>query len=152
MKGAVMYQIFPDRFARDKGFSFSEMEKTGVERLERIFHEDWYEDVDIHGKEETGYLACDFYGGSLPGIAEKADYLKSLNIDVLYLNPICEARSNHRYDTADYMNVDPILGGKEGYKLFSKIMHEQGIRYILDGVFSHTGADSRYFNKFGRYP
>ena len=48
--------------------------------------------------------------------AEEADYLKSLNIDVLYMNPICEARSNHRYDTADYMNVDAILGGKEGYK------------------------------------
>ena len=152
MKGAVMYQIFPDRFSRDAEFSFSKMKETENERPERICHEDWYEDVDIYGKESTGYLACDFYGGSLKGIAEKVEYLKSLNVDVLYLNPICEARSNHRYDTADYMNVDPLLGGKEGYKSFSGTMKENGIRYILDGVFSHTGADSKYFNKFNRYP
>ena len=151
MKGAVMYQIFPDRFYRGSDYSFSAMEETGKSRPERIFHEDWNEDVDIEGKPETGYLACDFYGGTLKGIAEKADYLKTLNIDVLYLNPICEARSNHRYDTADYLNVDPILGGKSGYKAFSAVMKENNIRYILDGVFSHTGADSRYFNKYGRY-
>lgn len=151
MKGAVMYQIFPDRFHRDGQFSFADLKASEEKRPERITHEDWYEDVDIEGKPQTGYLACDFYGGSLRGIAEKADYLQALNIDVLYLNPICEARSNHRYDTADYMNVDPILGGKEGYKDFSSVMHEKGIRYILDGVFSHTGADSRYFNKLSRY-
>ncbi|MBR3033512.1 MAG: glycoside hydrolase family 13 protein [Clostridiales bacterium] len=151
MKGAVMYQIFPDRFNRGSDYSYVEMEKTGLSRPERIFHEDWYEDVDIDGKPETGYLACDFYGGTLKGIAEKSDYLKSLNVDVLYLNPICEARSNHRYDTADYLNVDPILGGIDGYRAFSASMKENNIRYILDGVFSHTGADSRYFNKYGRY-
>ncbi|MBO4926786.1 MAG: glycoside hydrolase family 13 protein [Clostridiales bacterium] len=151
MKGAVMYQIFPDRFFRGSDYSFAKMEETGNSRLERIFHEDWDEDVDIDGKPQTGYLACDFYGGTLMGIAEKTEYLQSLNVDVLYLNPICEARSNHRYDTADYMNVDPILGGKQGYKAFSSVMHDKGIRYIVDGVFSHTGADSRYFNKYGRY-
>ena len=151
MKGAVMYQIFPDRFSRGSDYSYTAMEETGKTRPERIFHEDWTEDVDIDGKPETGYLACDFYGGTLLGIAEKADYLKALNVDVLYLNPICEARSNHRYDTADYLNVDPILGGKKGYKAFSSIMKENNIRYIVDGVFSHTGADSRYFNKYGRY-
>jgi len=152
MKGAVMYQIFPDRFSRDKDFSFEVMKKSETERPERVLHEDWYEDVDIYGKEPAGYLACDFFGGSLKGIAEKAQYLKELNIDVLYLNPICEARSNHRYDTADYMNVDPLLGGIDGYKSFRTTMKESGILYILDGVFSHTGADSRYFNKFRRYP
>ena len=151
MKGATMYQIFPDRFYRGSDYSYEKMTETGASRPERIFHEDWNEDVDIEGKPETGYLACDFYGGTLKGIAEKKDYLQSLNVDVVYLNPICEARSNHRYDTADYMNVDPVLGGKDGYKYFSKTMHESGIRYIVDGVFSHTGADSRYFNKYGRY-
>ena len=151
MKGAVMYQIFPDRFRRGSDYSFEAMEETGKTRPERIFHEAWEEEVDIDGKPETGYLACDFYGGTLLGIAEKADYLKALHVDVLYLNPICEARSNHRYDTADYLNVDPILGGKKGYKAFSSVMRENGIRYIVDGVFSHTGADSRYFNKYGRY-
>lgn len=152
MKGAVMYQIFPDRFYRGSDYDYGTMTSTGKTRPERIFHQDWCEDVDIDGKPETGYLACDFYGGTLVGIAEKADYLKSLHVDVLYMNPICEARSNHRYDTADYLNVDAILGGKSGYKRFSKAMKENGIRYIVDGVFSHTGADSRYFNKYGRYP
>ncbi|MBO7565342.1 MAG: glycoside hydrolase family 13 protein [Clostridiales bacterium] len=151
MKGAVMYQIFPDRFFRGSDYSFDLMKRSEKERPERVLHEDWNEDVDIEGKPETGYLACDFYGGTLKGIAEKVEYLKSLNIDVLYMNPICEARSNHRYDTADYLNVDPLLGGKTGYKAFSSVMKENGIRYIVDGVFSHTGADSRYFNKYGRY-
>lgn len=152
MKGAVMYQIFPDRFFRGSDYSFVEMKKTGENRPERLFHEDWNEDVDIVGTPETGYLACDFYGGTLRGIAEKADYLRSLNVEVLYMNPICEARSNHRYDTADYLNVDPILGGIQGYKAFSQTMKEKEIKYIVDGVFSHTGADSKYFNKYGRYP
>jgi len=150
-KGAVMYQIFPDRFRRGASYSQDRM-KTARIAQERIYHEDWYEDVDIHGKPETGYLACDFFGGTLDGIAEKIPYLKDLHIDCLYLNPIFEARSNHRYDTADYMSPDPMLGGKEAFETFAAGMQESGISFILDGVFSHTGADSRYFNKLGRYP
>ena len=152
IKGAVMYQIFPDRFFRGSDYSYEKMQETEKTRPERVLHEDWDEDVDIDGKPETGYLACDFYGGTLVGIAEKADYLCDLGIDVLYMNPICEARSNHRYDTADYLNVDPLLGGKKGYRAFSEVMKEKGIRYIVDGVFSHTGADSKYFNKYDRFP
>ena len=150
MKGAMIYQIFPDRFARDKDFKFSELENASP-RKERIYHEDWYEDVDIEGKPETGYLACDFFGGSLRGITEKLDYIKSLGIDIIYLNPIFEARSSHRYDTADYLKVDPILGGNEAFLELADKAKEKGITLILDGVFSHTGADSRYFNKFDRY-
>ncbi|MBO7425162.1 MAG: glycoside hydrolase family 13 protein [Clostridiales bacterium] len=150
LKGALMYQIFPDRFSRDSKFNYEEMTHKSP-RSERIYHEDWNEEVDIYGKPETGYLACDFYGGSLDGIAEKLDYIKSLGIDVLYLNPIFEARSSHRYDTADYLNVDPILGGNEAFERLSKACDEKGIKIVIDGVFSHTGADSRYFNKFDRY-
>ena len=94
---------------------------------------------------------CDFYGGSLKGIVEKLDYLKELGINVLYLNPIFEARSSHRYDTADYLNVDPILGGTPAFMSLENACRERGIKIILDGVFSHTGADSKYFNKFDRY-
>ena len=150
LKGAMMYQIFPDRFARDSAFDYQKL--TGIDdRSERIYHEDWYEDVDTKGKPETGYLACDFYGGSLKGIEEKLDYLKELGINVLYMNPIFEARSSHRYDTADYLNVDPILGGTTAFMSLQNACEERGIKIILDGVFSHTGADSRYFNKFDRY-
>ena len=151
MKGAILYQIFPDRFARDSRFNFDDMVNASP-REERIYHEDWYEDVDIKGKPSTGYLACDFFGGSLNGIAEKLDYIKSLGVDILYINPIFEARSSHRYDTADYLNVDPILGGNEAFENLRSMAAEKGITIILDGVFSHTGADSRYFNKFDRYP
>ncbi|MBO7452611.1 MAG: glycoside hydrolase family 13 protein, partial [Clostridiales bacterium] len=150
LKGALMYQIFPDRFSRDKDFSFKKMTEASP-RSERIYHEDWNEDVDIYGKPETGYLACDFYGGSLDGICEKLDYIKSLGITVLYLNPIFEARSSHRYDTADYLNVDPILGGNEAFARLVNACNERDIKIVIDGVFSHTGADSRYFNKFDRY-
>ncbi len=150
LKGAMMYQIFPDRFARDSSFDFARMTSLDP-REERIYHENWNEDVDTKGKPETGYLACDFYGGSLKGIEEKLDYIKELGINVLYLNPIFEARSSHRYDTADYLNVDPILGGTTAFLSLQNACRERGIRIILDGVFSHTGADSRYFNKFDRY-
>ncbi len=150
MKGAVMYQVFPDRFARDKNFSFDKM-CNASDRTERVYHEDWYEDVDIYGKPETGYLACDFFGGSLYGIAERMDYIKSLGVNILYLNPIFEARSSHRYDTADYLNVDPILGGNDAFDVLISEAKKRDIRVVLDGVFSHTGADSKYFNKFDRY-
>ena len=150
LKGAMIYQIFPDRFARDTAFDFDKMINADP-REERIYHEEWNEDVDIKGKPETGYLACDFYGGSLKGIEEKLDYIKSLGINVLYLNPIFEARSSHRYDTADYLNVDPILGGTSAFMSLQNACKEKGIKIILDGVFSHTGADSKYFNKFDRY-
>ena len=150
MKGSLIYQIFPDRFARDSEFTIARM-KSASDREERVYHEDWNEDVDIKGKPSTGYLACDFFGGSLDGIRERLDYIKSLGIDIIYLNPIFEARSSHRYDTADYLTVDPMLGGNEAFDRLRKACDEKGIKLILDGVFSHTGADSRYFNKFGRY-
>ncbi len=150
MKGAMIYQIFPDRFSRDRNFDIKALTDS-CKREERIYHKDWYEDVDIEGKPSTGYLACDFFGGSLRGITEKLDYLKAIGIDILYLNPIFEARSSHRYDTADYLNVDPILGGNEAFDELQREARSRGITLIIDGVFSHTGADSKYFNKFDRY-
>ncbi len=151
MIGAVLYQIFPDRFNRDAGFTPARFNDNEVERQERIFHLDWAEDVDIHGKPETGYIACDFFGGSLRGITEKLDYLQRFGVSILYINPIFEARSNHRYDTADYERVDPLLGTNADLIVLCSEAEQRGIHMILDGVFSHTGADSRYFNKFGRY-
>ncbi len=149
--GQVMYQIFPDRFARHQDFSFNEMIHAHP-ATERIYHEEWSEDVDIKGKPETGYLACDFYGGSLKGIREHLDHLSLMGVKVLYLNPIFAARSNHRYDTADYMQIDPILGSLADFDELIEASKARGIGVVLDGVFSHTGADSVYFNKYGRYP
>lgn len=150
LTGAVIYQIFPDRFCRDTAFSPDRFET--VRQPERIFHSDWHEEVDITGKPETGYIACDFFGGSLNGIREKLPYIRDLGVTVLYLNPIFQARSNHRYDTGDYERIDPLLGTETDFSNLCREALQMGIRIILDGVFSHTGADSRYFNKYGRYP
>lgn len=143
-KNAVMYQIFPDRFHR-KGDAL--IRKKGA-----VIHADWndkpcyYKDVDT--KEIVAY---DFFGGNLAGIMEKLPYLKELGISVIYLNPIFEAASNHRYDTGDYHKIDPLLGTNEDFAALCRAAGEMGIKIILDGVFSHTGSDSKYFNREGHY-
>lgn len=151
MKGAVQYQIFPDRFKR--GEDFDEARALALmDRPERIWHPSWDEEVDFAGKAPDGYEACDFFGGSLSGIREKLPYLSSMGVTVLYLNPVFEAKSNHRYDTGDYLSVDPLLGTNEDLIRLFEEAADLGIHVILDGVFSHTGADSIYFNRYDRYP
>ena len=151
---SVMYQIFPDRFA----FSDDGTAERGV-----AYHRALGQTAELHQSRrepvrwqprpfEQDYMPDDFYGGTLKGIETKLPYLKNLGISCLYLNPIVEARSNHRYDTADYLKVDPILGDNEDLKRLCRRAEELGMRVILDGVFSHTGADSLYFNRYGHYP
>lgn len=151
LPGSVFYQIFPDRFARDRDFDPEKMRDL-CDLPERICHQDWSEPVDFRGKPQTGYIATDFYGGTLNGIREKLPYLQALGINVIYLNPIFKARSNHRYDTGDYEQIDPLLGTEQDLAELCSAADRLGIRLILDGVFSHTGADSRYFNLYDRYP
>ena len=142
-QGAIMYQIFPDRFFKAEGFGNSEGKRM---------HENWQDEPDYKINEEKGYYpADDFFGGNLMGICQKLDYLKSLNVDVIYLNPIFEAYSNHRYDTGDYEKIDKLLGTEDTLRLLCEEAKKRGIRVILDGVFSHTGSDSRYFNREGSY-
>lgn len=149
----IMYQIFPDRF----GFSRDGTAEKGIEYHRALgqtpeFHTDISEPVKWQARpNEKDYAPDDFYGGTLKGITEKLPYLKSLGISIIYLNPIVEARSNHRYDTSDYAKVDPILGNNEDYVNLCVRARALGIRIVNDGVFSHTGADSKYFNRFGSY-
>lgn len=142
----ICYQIFPDRFfnaqpdgmplARKKN-SFLYMDTT---------------DTPYYIKDSEGNVVrWDFYGGNLQGILEKIEYLKDLGVDTIYLNPIFEACSNHRYDTADYMHVDPMLGSDDFFKIFLDKLHEEGFHVILDGVFNHVGKNSRYFNMDNSY-
>lgn len=150
----VMYQIFPDRFA----FSDDGTAEKGVEYHVSLgqtpeLHKSLDEPVRCWPRPfENSYSPDDFFGGTLRGIEQKLPYLKKLGVGVLYLNPIVEARSNHRYDTSDYLRVDPILGTNEDLTSLCSKAEDYGIRVILDGVFSHTGADSRYFNRYGSYP
>ncbi|MHB8963433.1 MAG: glycoside hydrolase family 13 protein [Saccharofermentanales bacterium] len=149
-KGSVMYQIFPDRFARSSDYTFEKMKGTR-DIPDRIYHSDWSDEVDYTGKNSHTYKACDFFGGSIRGIRENLGYVKSLGIDVIYLNPIFESRSNHRYDTGNYEKIDPLLGSDEDFDEFIRECGRLSIRVLLDGVFNHTGADSVYFNKYGTY-
>ena len=152
-KHGVMYQIFPDRF----GFKSKTTVQKGIEYHKSIgqkpeLHKKTSEEVKYKPRKgEKDYYPDDFYGGTLKGIQDKLGYLKDLGISCIYLNPIVEARSNHRYDTSDYMNVDPILGSVKDFETLCSKASELGIRIILDGVFSHTGADSIYFNRYGHY-
>lgn len=144
LKGGVMYQIFPDRFC-----------KSGKEHKDvpsgRILREDWG-GTPYYKPDESGHVwNNDYFGGDLEGIRSKLGYLSDLGVTCIYLNPIFESHENHRYNTANYMKVDPLLGTNEDFKLLCEDAEKYGISVILDGVFSHTGADSIYFNKFGRY-
>ena len=142
-KGGTMYQIFPDRFCKVG---------TTPDIKGRIIRKDWGGLPSFRPNENGKVLNNDFFGGNFKGIQSKLDYLKSLGVTVLYLNPIFEAASNHRYDTSDYMKIDAILGNEKEFKEFVEAAKNQGIRVILDGVFNHTGDDSVYFNKYGNYP
>jgi len=145
MGEGIMYQIFPDRFNRSPKYLAPKIDKNYVLR------EDWGGEPH-KGSFEDGVWNKEFFGGNLRGIIEKLDYLVDLGITVLYLNPIFEAFSNHRYDTGDYMKIDPLLGTTEDFVELCQATRERGIRIVLDGVFNHTGSDSIYFNKEGRYP
>ncbi|MBQ2890377.1 MAG: glycoside hydrolase family 13 protein [Clostridia bacterium] len=142
--GSVMYQIFPDRFYKG--------EDLPKKREEYILHKDWNEPFAFQKHPfENGPACNDFYGGNLKGIEEKLPYLADLGISVIYLNPIFDAYSNHKYDTADYTKIDPMFGTEEDFKRLCEKAKKKGIRIILDGVFSHTGSDSVYFNKYKNY-
>lgn len=142
--GGIMYQIFPDRFAKSENFAPLESKNP------RTIHDDWY-DIPDFIYDNPDYKANDFFGGNILGVIEKLDYIKSLGVDIIYFNPIFESPEYHRYSTANYMNIDPYFGTNEQFKLLCEKCKSLGIKVILDGVFSHTGADSIYFNKYNHY-
>ena len=142
----VSYQIFPDRFCR------SRIPDPAGMVGERTVHENWQDTPDFLPDEQGEIRNRDFFGGDLPGITGKLDYLKGLGVTTVYLNPIFEAASNHRYNTADYLAIDPMLGKEEDFQTLCREAHKRGMRILLDGVFNHTGSVSRYFNADGSYP
>jgi len=151
MHEAVFYQIFPDRFF--DGANGARLKKKRHAGPEIVIHEDKREMpyVIANGDGEDGIYTNDFYGGNFAGIRAKLDYLAGMGVTAIYLNPIFEAASNHRYDTANYERVDRMLGSNEEFTTLCREAKRRGIRIVLDGVFSHTGEDSVYFNKYGHY-
>ena len=140
-KGGLIYQVFPDRFYK-KG----ECDLRGKLQPYTI-HENWNEEVSWEPTREGKVLNNDFFGGNFQGITQKLPYIASLGTTILYLNPISKSFSSHRYDTGDYKTPDPMLGTEEDFKTLCETAHSLGLRVILDGVFSHTGSDSLYFDR-----
>ena len=138
--GNVMYQIFPDRFCKVGECELKDKLRPFV------VHENT-DELPIYYPDENGVVQNnDFFGGNLKGITSKLDYLKSLNVGTIYLNPIFKAYSNHRYDTADYLKIDEMLGTEQDFVELCIQAHNRGLKIILDGVFSHTGSNSVYFD------
>jgi cyclomaltodextrinase len=140
--GGAFYHIFVDRF-----------KKTGdrVQKSGTLLRNDWG-GVPHYKPDENGEIRNnDFFGGDLDGIIEKLPYLHELGITCLYLSPIFEAASNHKYDTADYLKIDPSFGDEDTFHKLCSEAGQLGIKVICDGVFNHTGSDSVYFNRNGTY-
>ena len=145
IKNGAMYQIFPDRFFEGR----PDKEWPWADRIYR--HKKDGEPYFWPTESPDGYLNMDYFGGDFEGIRQKLGYLEKMNVSCIYLNPIFEAHANHRYNTANYLKADPLLGTNEEFARLCAEAKQHGIRIILDGVFSHTGSDSVYFNREGRY-
>ena len=143
-KNGVMYQIFVDRFCKGS-------KKVPIRKDCKI-NDDWYEGIPEFAAKNGDPLENNmFFGGTLWGVIEKLDYLKELGVNILYFCPIFKAFSNHKYDTGDYETVDEMFGGEEAFSELVKEAKKRDMRIILDGVFNHTGDDSKYFNRYGKY-
>lgn len=145
-KEGILYHIFVDRFNNGNRTG-----KPNNPKKNSFIYANW-EDDPMYIKDENGdIIRWDFYGGNLKGIINKLGYLKKLGVSIIYLSPVFESSSNHKYNTGDYKKIDPMFGDEELFKELIKKANEKGMSIILDGVFSHTGADSIYFNKFNNY-
>ena len=140
--GGVFYQIFVDRFCKGGEHPL----RDGQYR-----RDDWGGTPKFAPDADGITRRNDFFGGDLAGVIEKLPFLQELGVSCLYLNPIFEASSNHKYDTGDYKKIDPAFGDEADFQKLCREAKARGIHVILDGVFNHTGDDSIYFNRYGRY-
>lgn len=145
-KEGILYHVFVDRFNNGNRNG-----KPSNPKKNSFIYANW-EDDPMYIKDENGdVVRWDFYGGNLKGVINKLGYLKKLGVSIIYLSPIFESSSNHKYNTGDYKKIDPMFGDEEIFKELIEKANAKGISIILDGVFSHTGADSIYFDKFNNY-
>ena len=156
-KDAVYYYIFPERFRNGDTANDPQPGRDTYLDGPVEFHQNWLDkpyvpgDADGSTTDDDTYNN-DFFGGDLAGIIEKLDYLKRLGVNTLYINPIFEAGSNHKYDTADYLHVDDNFGTNDDLSRLTREAKARGIRVILDTSLNHTGSDSVYFDRYANFP
>ena len=161
LQNANVYQIMPDRFRNgDPTNDYCVAGSTtgcpvfyGVPDS-AIAYTTWNSSICDPRNSSSGCFNSfnQFYGGDLLGIQNELDYLQTLGVDTVYLTPIFQARSYHRYDTDNYLHIDPALGGDSAFMALQQEMDRRGMRLILDGVFNHASSDSLYFDRYHRYP
>lgn len=137
LRDAAVYQVFPDRFARSADAAARELPSWAVPATS------WDAEPPTHGHAASSTV----YGGDLRGIAERLDHLERLGVDVLYLTPVFEATSVHRYDAASFERVDPLLGGNEALAALSAAVHARGMRIMGDLTTNHTGHGHEWFTR-----
>ncbi|CAN5238266.1 alpha-amylase family glycosyl hydrolase [soil metagenome] len=157
VKNAVIYQIFPDRFRNGDAANDPDQPEFFYEETPtvwRSYGSDWNTPIcdprDAAG-DCPGVYSQNFYGGDLAGITQRLGYLSDLGITALYLNPIFDSPSNHKYDTTDFTQIDPAFGSQADFETLATEANALGIRLILDGVFNHSSSDSLYFDRYERY-
>lgn len=152
-KDAVCYQIFPDRFFN--GDKSNDNARANARGFQPVQHRKWSALPANHSKtpatDGDNWECNDFFGGDLAGITKKLDYLKGLGVTAIYVNPIYNACSNHRYDAVDYGTIDPFLGTFKDLETMKAEMQKRGMHLIMDGVYNHVGDDSIYFDRYGKY-
>lgn len=161
LHNAAVYHIFPDRFRNgDVTNDWCRAGNTtgcpslyGAPTSDNIIHTIWNEAmIDPRATGNNNAYGSQFYGGDLKGIQDKLDYIKGMGFDTIYLNPIFKARSNHRYDTDDFLGIAPELGGDAAFQALAAAANARGMRIILDGVWNHMSQDSEYFDYYSRSP
>ena len=149
----VYYYIFPDRFrngnpANDPQPGVAKFHNHTVE-----LHKDWNEAPWRAGSGDgsDAHYNNDFFGGDLEGIIQKLDYIRELGANTIYMTPVFKAATNHKYDTADYKNIDPGFGSNADFERLTREAAKRGIRVIPDTSLNHTGEDSLYFDRYGNH-
>ena len=165
LQNANVYHIMPDRFRN--GDQTNDYCRPAGRLVTRIY----YGPISQGGQQAFTYAnwntqICDprntaspcynefsnqFYGGDLVGVQNELDYIQSLCADTIYMNPIFSARSYHRYDTDNYLHIDPALGGDAAFTALQTETNRRGMQLILDGVFNHASSDGMYFDRYDRY-
>lgn len=152
-KDAVCYQIFPDRFFN--GDKSNDNARANARGFQPVQHRKWSDLPANYSKTPAAdgdkWECNDFFGGDIAGITKKLDYLKGLGVTAIYVNPIYNACSNHRYDAVDYGTIDPFLGTFKDLETMKAEMQKRGMHLIMDGVYNHVGDDSIYFDRYGKY-